>query len=66
MLQLVPSGQTLMACIGEGDAQEKAFLDALRATASYRVSGKTLELLDDGGRVVARFASAGEPTPPAH
>jgi putative lipoprotein len=65
-LKLKPLGQTLMACSGETGAQEKALLDALRVTASYRISGKTLELLDDGGRVVARFASAGEPTPPAH
>ena len=64
-LKLVPVGQTLMACNGETDAQERAFLDALRATASYRVSGKTLELLDAGGHVVARLA-AGEATPPAH
>jgi len=65
-LKLVPVGQTLMACNGETDSQEKAFLDALRATASYRVSGKTLELLGAGGRVIARFAAASEATPPAH
>jgi putative lipoprotein len=65
-LKLTPVGQTLMACIGEGDAQEKAFLDALRATASYRVSGKSLELLDAEARVLARFTAAGEVTAPAH
>jgi putative lipoprotein len=65
-LKLTPVGQTLMACIGEADAQEKAFLDALRATASYRVSGKAFELLDAEARVLARFAAAGEATAPAH
>jgi putative lipoprotein len=65
-LKLLPSGMTLMACSGDTGSQEKAFLDALRATASYRVSEKTLELLDGGGRVLARFASADGPTPAAH
>ena len=65
-LKLSPSGMTLMACSGDTASQETAFLDALRATASYRISGRTLELLDGGGRVLARFASAGGPTPAAH
>jgi putative lipoprotein len=65
-LKLAPAGTTLMACSGETGAQETAFLDALRATESYRISGPTLELLDGGGRVLARFASAGRPTPAAH
>ena len=65
-LKLSPAGMTLMACAGETAAQEKAFLDALRATASYRISGKTFELLDGEGRVLARFASAGIATTPAH
>ena len=34
---------------------ETAFLKALSATRSYRVGGGTLELLDSGGRVLARF-----------
>ena len=65
-LKLEPAGMTLMACAGSADAQEKAFLDALRATASYRISGTTLELLDGGGRVLARFARAAEAAAPAH
>jgi putative lipoprotein len=65
-LKLSPSGMTLMACSGDAGSQEKAFLEALRATASYRISDKALELLDAGGRVLARFASAGSPTPAAH
>ena len=67
-LKLAPAGMTLMACSGDTAAQETSFLDALRATASYRISGKTLELLDGGGHVLARFASGGgaSPTPPAH
>jgi putative lipoprotein len=34
---------------------ETAFLKALSATRSYRVDGDKLELLDSGGRVLARF-----------
>jgi len=34
---------------------ETALLKALSATRSYRVSGDKLELIDSGGRTVARF-----------
>ena len=34
---------------------ETAFMKALSLTRAYRVSGDTLELLDSGGRVLARF-----------
>jgi putative lipoprotein len=40
---------------------ETAFLKALSATRSYRVSGDKLELLDSGGRTVARFEGQKSP-----
>jgi hypothetical protein len=39
-------------------ATEAAFSKALGATASYRTTGTTLELLDAGGTVVARLTAA--------
>jgi putative lipoprotein len=60
-LRLEPSGMTMMSCPDDVTAQEKAFLDALRATTAYRITGATLELLD-GNRVLAKFASDGAGT----
>lgn len=40
--------------------QEAKFQAALRATTSYRISGKTLELLD-GARVLARLEASAPP-----
>jgi len=40
---------------------ETAFLKALSATRSYRVDGDKLELLDSGGRVLARFEAQSTP-----
>src|SRR5262245_15493660 len=57
-LGLDPFGMTMMACAEELSQQEKAFLDALRATTAYRISGAALELLA-GGRVLARFEPGG-------
>jgi heat shock protein HslJ len=45
---------TRMAC-ASGMELEVAYLNAIAATRSYRVSGGTLELLGDGGAVLARF-----------
>jgi putative lipoprotein len=53
-LKLEPSGMTMMACPEDVTKQEKAFLDALRATTGYRIAGAKLELLA-GDRVLARF-----------
>lgn len=55
-LKLGPLAGTMMACAG-GMRRERAFLDALGATASWRVVGGDLKLLDDGGRAVAQFQS---------
>jgi len=40
---------TRMACVGEGDALEAAFTKALGSTASWRITGNTLELRDAQG-----------------
>lgn len=47
---------TMMACISGGDT-EREFLSALNATATQRISGETLELRDQNGKVRARFES---------
>lgn len=48
-------GTSLMAC-PEGAAQAVVFMNALRSTTGYRISGETLELLA-GDKVVATFAA---------
>ena len=40
---------------------ESAFFTALSATASYRISGDTLELLDSGAGTLARFQAQKNP-----
>jgi heat shock protein HslJ len=47
---------TRMACAA-GMELEQAYLTAITATRAYRVSGGTLELLGDGGTVLARFTA---------
>jgi heat shock protein HslJ len=47
---------TLVACKELAQA-ESAFLNALKATRRYRISGQVLELFDDAGTRVARFAA---------
>jgi heat shock protein HslJ len=47
-------GGTLIACKDEA-AAETAFLNALKATRTYRVAGHTLELFDERGSRLARF-----------
>ena len=50
-------GMTRMACTGKGAAElESGFAQALQATARWRIDGNTLELLDETGGVLARFA----------
>jgi len=56
-LKLEPAGMTLMACPDDVSAQEKAFLDALRATTGYRIDGGRLDLTA-GDRVLAVFEAA--------
>ena len=50
---------TKMMCPPPVDAQERAFLAALNATAARQISGNVLELKDQEGRVRLRF-EAGE------
>jgi putative lipoprotein len=45
---------TMMACI-EGMDTEKAFLDALTQTKTWKISGQQLELFDAGGKLLATF-----------
>jgi len=52
-MTLVMAG-TLMACRDEAKA-EAAIVGALKATRSYRITGRVLELIDDKGVTVARF-----------
>ena len=47
-------GGTLIACKDEA-AAETAFLNALKATRTYRIAGHTLELFDDKGARLAKF-----------
>ena len=49
-------GGTLIACKDEA-AAETAFLAALKATRTYRITGHVLELFDESGARVARFES---------
>ena len=47
---------TKRACVDpQGNALERAYLDALEATRGYRIADGQLELLDASGNVVARF-----------
>ena len=48
---------TLMACLPIGSDTERNFLSALKATAAQQISGETLELRDQDGKVRARFES---------
>ena len=48
---------TLMACLPAGSDTEKNFLSALKSTTAQRVSGETLELRDQDGKIRARFES---------
>jgi heat shock protein HslJ len=50
---------TMMACMPqEVMDQEQAYFSALSATASYRVDGSRLTLLDAAGNVLAEFTAA--------
>ena len=44
----------MMAC-DKGMETEQAFLQALGRVSGWRISGKQLELLDTGGKAVARL-----------
>ena len=54
-LRFSPLAVTKMACPPPLDALEKAFLQALSATATRRISGNILELKDASGRVRLRL-----------
>ena len=46
---------TMMACLPPVDVQARAFTTALIETASYRITGKLIELSDAKGRVRLRL-----------
>jgi heat shock protein HslJ len=46
---------TMMACVPPVMEQARKFMQAIEATVDYRIQGKTLELLDSGGRVRMRL-----------
>ena len=53
-----PMISTMMACMPqEVMDQEQAYLAALGKTASYRVDGSQLTLLDASGNVLAKFTA---------
>jgi len=54
-LRFSKMASTKMACPPALDAQERAFLEALNATAAAQISGKTLELKDASGKVRLRL-----------
>jgi putative lipoprotein len=56
-LTLGPLAVTRRAGPPAAMAVESAMLQALQGTASHRITGDTLELLDGGGRVLARFVA---------
>ena len=55
VLRFSPMASTKMACPPNLDAQERAFLEAVQATAAAQISGNTLELKDAAGKVRLRF-----------
>ena len=47
---------TKRACLDpQGNALERAYLEAIEATTGYRIANGELELVDAAGKVVARF-----------
>ena len=52
---------TKMMCAPPLDAQERAFLGAINATAARQLTGNVLELKDADGRVRLRFEAAAPP-----
>ena len=51
-----PMASTRMAC-RQGMELESAFMQALEATAKWKIEGEHLELTDSKGALVARFES---------
>lgn len=54
-LSFSPFGSTFMACAEPVMAQEKAFVDALNRSATYRIEGGKLILSDKDGKETVRF-----------
>ena len=55
-LRLKVGGVTMMACEESLMTQERKFIEALKASTSYRIDGEKLELRQ-GDQVLARFES---------
>jgi heat shock protein HslJ len=56
-LRVSPTVLSGRACPAAAAARETKLVEALRATANYRIAGTRLELLGTDGRVLARFAA---------
>ena len=55
-LMIQPMISTKRACVNPaGNQLERAYIEAIEATRRYRIANGELELLDENGRVVARF-----------
>lgn len=61
-LRFKPGAMTMMACSEPLMTQEQAFTKALQSVTTYRISGKTLELMS-GDKAVAKF-KARKPSQP--
>ena len=57
-LAFKPLATTRMACVPENDLEQR-FLSAVNATTSYRITGSTLELLDNAGKPRMRLVARG-------
>lgn len=60
-LTITPAGTTMMACPEKVMAQEQAFMAALGSSASYKVTGDKLEIMNADGAVVLTFVAQVQP-----
>jgi heat shock protein HslJ len=59
-LKFAQMGGTKMACLEDDRMRlEQEYLRMFSTVAAWRITGRTLELLDGGGKVVATFTSGG-------
>jgi heat shock protein HslJ len=56
-MKLGPVGGTRIACEGQANDVEQAYLSALANVQQYRATSSSLRLLDAGGKVLLRFSA---------
>lgn len=61
-LTIKPAGTTMMACAEDVMAQEQAYMAALATSASYKVTGDKLEIMNADGTVVLTFTAQMQPS----